>query len=99
MATYLYPINTADSMDRQVKAFTKNNRLSRPEEGIIYSKLTNASVSRENLIIEWINQQKSKPDLILNVSAILDAVSFGAPSDSFENGIEQLGTILGFGFP
>ena len=96
MATYLYPINKADSMDIQVKAFTKNNRLSRPEEGITYSKLTNASVSRENSIIEWVNQQKSETDLILNVSAILDDVSFGVPADSFENGIEQLGRILGF---
>ena len=96
MATYLYPIDKTDSMDRQVKAFTMNNRLSRPEEGITYSKLTNASVSRENSIIEWVSHQKSKTDLILNVSAILDDVSFGVPADSFEHGIEQLGKILGF---
>ena len=96
MATYLYPINKSDSMDRQVKAFNTNSRLSRPEVGITYSKLTNASVGREKSIIKWVNQQESGTGLIIKVTTILDKVSFNTLSESFEDGIEQLGIILGF---
>ena len=96
MATYLYPFNIPDSMDRQLKAFSTNNRLHRPEKGIIYSKLVNASVSREESIIDWIKQQESHGSLIVKLMAILDSVSFNTPSDSFENGIEKLGLVLGF---
>lgn len=96
MATYLYPLNKLDSMDKQVKAFYENNQLSRPEEGITYSRLANASDGREKLVIEWIKQCESPTELILKVTNILDNVSFGISSDSFEDGVEQLGRMLGF---
>ena len=96
MATYLYPFNPTNSMDKQVKAFSKNNLLHKPPTGITYSKLANASVSREALIIDWIKQQESHNSLIVKLITILENVSFNTPSDSFENGIEKLGMILGF---
>jgi len=96
MATYLYPFNPTNSMDKQVKAFSKNNLLHKPPTGITYSKLANAPVSREALIIDWIKQQESHNSLIVKLITILDSVSFNTPSDSFENGIEKLGMILGF---
>jgi len=96
MATYLYPVNHTNSMDKQVKAFSKNNRLHKPESGIFYSKLANSTVTRENSIIEWIKKQESHSSLIVELMSILDSVSFDTPSESFKNGIEQLGKILGF---
>ena len=96
MATYLYPFNVAVSMDKQLKAFSTNNRLHRPEKGVTYSKLATASVSREESIIDWIKQHESHGSLVVRLMTILDSVSFNTPSASFENGIEKLGMILGF---
>jgi len=96
IATYLYPLDKADSMNMQLKAFNENNRLHKPDEGITYSKLANVSDSREKSILEWINQQRTHTDLILKVMTVLDSISFGVPSESFEDGVEQLGKMLGF---
>lgn len=96
MATYLYPFNPTESMDKQKKAFSMNNRLHRPEKGINYSRLRNTSINRENAIIHWINQQESPNSLIVKLVSILDSVSFNVESDSFESGIEKLGMVLGF---
>lgn len=96
MATYLYPLSPTDSMDKQVKAFSKNNRLHMPEKGVVYKKLLNASITREELILDWMRQQESHSSLIIKLSVILDSVSFTSQSDSFEDGIEKLGTLLGF---
>jgi len=46
IATYLFPVDSTKSMDLQLKAHSENNRLFRPEHGIIYSKLTATGSSR-----------------------------------------------------
>lgn len=96
IATYLYPLDKTDSMNLQLKAFAENDRLHKPDEGITYSKLISPSDSREKSIKEWISQQRTQTDLILKVTTILDNVAFGVPSESFEDGIKQLGVMLGF---
>ena len=96
IATYLYPLDKADSMNMQLKAFNENNRLHKPDEGITYSKLTNISDSREKSILEWINLHRTSTDLILKVMTVLGNIAFGVPSESFEDGVEELGKILGF---
>jgi len=96
MATYLYPINPTDAMDKQVKAFSKNNRLNRPETGISYSKLANTTLDRETSIIEWIRKHDSHSSLIVDLMTILDNVAFNIHSESFEDGMEKLGKVLGF---
>jgi len=96
MATYLYPINTTDAMDKQVKAFSKSNRLYRPETGVSYSKLANTTFNRETSIIDWIKKHDSHSSLIVDLMTILDNVTFNINSESFEDGIEKLGKVLGF---
>ena len=96
MATYLYPHSVENSMDRQIKAYEKNYGLYKPEQGITYSKLTNSSNAREELILEWIKKHNSRNKLIINVNAILDSIVFGIEPEIFEKGIETLGTMLGF---
>ena len=96
IATYLYPTNPTDSMDKQIKAFSKNNQLYKPEDGVKYTKLTNSSITRENSIIKWIKKQESHNSLILGITSILDNISFNVSSEFFESGVEQLGQILGF---
>lgn len=96
MSTYLYPLNKSDSMDKQLKAFSENEKLHRPEEGISYEKLANVSDGREIEILRWIKEQKSQNELIFKMINILDSLTFCTTSESFEDGIKQLGLILGF---
>jgi tetratricopeptide (TPR) repeat protein len=96
MATYLYPINRTKSMDLQLKAHSENNRLFRPETGISYLKLTPTGTSRASLILKWIHSHESFNALLMNLTTILDKVVFGAPSELFEEGIDELGIALGF---
>lgn len=97
MATYLYPLNLTDSMDKQIKAFSKNNRLHRPEKGITYSKLKDVSTTREELIIDWIKQHESHSSLLVKLFVILDGASFTSQSNTFEDAIKQIGELLGYG--
>jgi hypothetical protein len=96
MASYLYPLNPTISMDKQVKAYEKNNRLNKPENGISYSKMTHSSIAREESIIRWIKQHESHTSLIVKLTSIFDNLSFNTSSNSFEDGVQNLGVILGF---
>lgn len=96
MATYLFPVDSTKSMDLQLKAHSENNRLFRPERGIIYSKLTATGSSRVSLILNWIREHESYSSLLIDLTNILDKVTFKAPSQSFEEGIDKLGRALGF---
>lgn len=96
MATYLYPHNVENSMDRQIKANEKNYGLHKPEQGITYSKLANSSNAREELILEWVKKHDSRNELIIDVNTILDNIVFGIEAEIFEKGFETFGTMLGF---
>ena len=96
MATYLFPIDSTTSMDIQVKAHSENNRLFRPEAGITYSKVTATGSSRASLILSWMRTYDSYNALLINLGSILDRVAFTAPSESFEEGMNELGKALGF---
>lgn len=96
MATYLYPIDPTRSMDLQLKAHTLNARLFRPETGITYSKLVSTGKSRASRILEWLRSYESYNVLLVRSNAIMDKVRFGSASDQFEEGFDELGTLLGF---
>lgn len=96
MATYLYHVDPSKSMDKQVNAHLQNPRLFRPEAGIRYSKLEASSSSRDSLILDWIKKHQSPSSLIICLQNALDDVAFGNESDSFEDGIDFLGKVLGF---
>ena len=95
MATYLYPIDPAQAMDIQLKAFSENSNLFRPEKGVEYSKLT-ATGTRATRIIEWLRKHDSYNSAILEVRKITDQLSPGTQSDIFEQAIYELGEVLGF---
>lgn len=96
MATYLYPIDPNASMDKQLKAHSENARLYRPETGIAYSKLASTKPDRAARILEWIRKLESHNALIIRVRAIMDKLTFNSPSDTFEEGVDELGSALGF---
>jgi len=96
MAIYKYPVNPSKSMDLQLKAHSENDRLFRPEVGVSYSKLSPINTNRTSLILEWIRKHESHNSLCVDVANILDKVTFNSASDLFEEGIDQLGILLGF---
>ncbi|MGB7533033.1 MAG: DEAD/DEAH box helicase [Halobacteriota archaeon] len=95
-ANYLYPIDPAKSMDAQLKAFTLNNGLFRPPRGISYTKLNSRGINRASLILDWIGKFETHNALTIKVNDIMEKVAFGTSSNLFEEGILQLGEILGF---
>ena len=95
-AIYQYPTAPSQSMDTQLKAYTENDRLFRPETGITYTKLLANDINRTSIIIDFIRKHESHNSLIMNVINTLDKITFGVSSDSFEEGIDELGEILGF---
>ncbi len=96
MATYLYPSDATGSMEKQKKAFKKNNLLHKPELGTVYNRLSSDTNGREAEILGWIRKHESHNLLMADLRRTLDSVAFGTPSESFEEGIKGLGELLGF---
>ncbi|HIH36531.1 MAG TPA: hypothetical protein HA232_01320 [Methanocellales archaeon] len=94
MATYSYPDNPTSSMNSQLKAHTENARLFRPETGISYSKLE-AATSRASRILDLIRSKDSPNSVYIYIINVLDKIAFNLPSHLFEEGIDELGFILG----
>ena len=95
-ATYEYSTDKRKSLETQLSAFNTNIRLSRPPEGIQYAKISKGSVNRAQRICDYIKLKGSYTPLILEVDNILDRLVFGISSNVFEEGIDELGRILGF---
>ncbi len=95
-STYLYQTDITASMDAQLKAFELNPLLFKPEKGVRYSKLNSKGKDRASRIQEFIYKQESKNSMILEITNILNKIGFSLDTDRFEEGIKQLGVILGF---
>lgn len=95
-ATYLYPYDSSRSMELQLKAHTENSRLFLPERGVSYAKLIPRGGARASQIINWIKKHENHNSLVVHVANILDKITYDGQSDLFEEGIDELGTILGF---
>lgn len=95
-ATYEYSFDKGKSLETHLSAYKLNSRLSRPPEGIQYKKISRGGIGRSQRIIEYIKSKESHTALILEIEDILEKLSFGISSDLFEEGIDNLGKILGF---
>lgn len=95
-AIYEYSVDKQRSLDTQLSAFKTNHRLSRPPEGVLYTKITRDGISRAQRISNYIRSKDSSTHLILEVDNTLEKISFKVTSDVFEEGIDELGCILGF---
>ncbi|HUY01451.1 MAG TPA: DEAD/DEAH box helicase family protein [Candidatus Deferrimicrobium sp.] len=96
MAMYQYHHDTSRSMDSQIKAFSLNDRLFRPERGLKYTKLAPLSKQRVNILLENIKRFENFNNLSIYITNILDKLSFNVDSAVFEEGIDELGKVLGF---
>ena len=95
-ATYQYITDKSKSMSTQLKAHAVNKWLFIPETGVKYAKMSAGTGSKQLKIIEWIKIHKDYNDLLVDVGSVLDKICFGVSPDIFEEGINDLGTILGF---
>lgn len=95
MSTYLYPLDKAGSMDKQMKAHIENPSLFRPPVGIKFQKMV-AVGNRVSRILDWIKERESYSSIILEISEILSDLNFGVPATKFETSLRELGKILGF---
>ncbi len=96
MATYLYPSKPTEAMDKQLKAHSENQQLFRPETGVAYSKLASTKLNRAIRICDWIKRFESHNALVVHVNSMTDKLAFNSVSDTFEEGIDELGQALGF---
>jgi len=94
-ATYLYPTEPAISIDAQIKAYSENQRLFRPEKGVVYSKHVKASVSQPSQITDWMNGFQSHSVVIVHLMSVLEKMTFHSASELFEAGIDELGKAIG----
>lgn len=95
-ATYTYPLNTARAMEIQLKAHSENLRVFHSETGITYAKLGPTGANQASEISHFVKQHESSNSLVVAVMKTLDKLSFNSPADSFEEGIDELGKVLGF---
>ncbi|MCX2837562.1 DEAD/DEAH box helicase family protein [Salinimicrobium sp. MT39] len=96
MARYKYLSSKHDSNNLQKSAFSKNNELLKPREGITYKKLDFITEERTKRIFNWIKQHENFEELNLAVDSILSDLTFGTSAEKFEAAFKELGLMLGF---
>jgi|SRR6266480_718089 len=94
-AAYLYPTDTTSSIDSQIKAYSENQRLFRPETGVGYSKLAAVGMNQPSQIIDWMKGFQSHNAIVVHLMNTLDKLTSQSPSDEFEGGMDELGKAIG----
>jgi hypothetical protein len=95
-ACYLFETDRPRSMEVQLKARTLNSNLFMPPTGISYSKITTQGADRARRVLQIVQGQNQWNAVWLHLETVLDKLAFGRSADSFEEGIDQLGKLLGF---
>jgi hypothetical protein len=94
-ATYLYPSDTTSSIDAQIKAYSENQRLFRPETGVGYSKLNVGGISQPSQIIDWMKSFQSHSAIVVHLMSTFDNLTPQSSSEEFEGAIDELGKAIG----
>lgn len=96
LARYCYPIAKEKSLEIQTAAFRNNMQVLKPRTGVEYTKATYISDQRVKRIRKFLQKYKSPGELKLDVDMLLENLSFGVESDSFEESLHKIGELLGF---
>ena len=96
MARYIYHSNKVDANALQKAAFEHNSALLKPREGISYKRFEDIDTNRLSKLREKISSYSSYDELMLEINAILEKMTFGVAADKFEQAIDQVGKLLGF---
>lgn len=96
-AQYQYHISQAKSNALQISAFTKNNQLLKPIEGIVYNKLKyETNVSRNQRILDALKKYNNYSEFIIHLEEMLSNLSFGIEAEKFEKSFFEIGKLLGY---
>lgn len=95
-ARYMYTQSKIESNKIQKSVFQNNMQLLKPKEGINYKKLEFINENRIKRIQEWLKSYKTYEDISISVDGILEDLTFGMPSEKFENALKDVGELLGF---
>ncbi|MFL5663386.1 MAG: DEAD/DEAH box helicase [Ktedonobacteraceae bacterium] len=96
MARYNYRSSRSESERLQISAYTNNQRLLLPREGITVAKITAVSQGRMERIIAWIRKYDNYQELNIALSDVLGRLGFGIKADKFEQALDELSYALGF---
>lgn len=96
LARYTLMVSVAESNKLQKSAFSKNNYLLKPKDGISYEKISFINGNRIERIRKWISQYTNYIELSIHVDNMLDELSFGMQAEKFEAALKELGELLGF---
>mgnify|MGYP003599227222 CR=1 FL=1 len=96
MARYSYKHKREASNTYQIAAHRANPLLLAPISGVSFSKLTLTSRGRLERIKNWVSNFGSYEQLQINLTEILDTLSFGKKADKFEDALDKLSFALGF---
>ena len=96
LARYQYYISKVHSMEVQKAAFTSNNQLLCPRDGLTYKKIGIIEGGRMAGIRHWLSAFCDYNNLSIFVNDLLNDLSFNVDSDKFEEATKTLGLLLGF---
>lgn len=96
LARYKYRTSKLDANQIQKTAFQNNLQLLKPKDGISYKKIEFINENRIKRIKHWINQFSSYEDMMISLEGIFQNLSFGMPSEKFENALMEIGELIGF---
>ncbi len=96
-AKYQFQNSQSKANSLQVAAFTKNNQLLKPIEGIVYNKLKfETNVSRNQRLLNELRKQVDYTQLSLHLEEQLSNLSFGVEAEKFEYALFEIGRLLGY---
>ena len=96
-AKYQFHISQTKSNALQVAAFTRNNQLLKPIEGIVYNKLRyETNVSKNQRILNALIKHIDYSELSIHLDEQLSNLSFGVEAEKFEHAFFEIGKLLGY---
>lgn len=91
-----YFISKVHSIELQKAAFSLNNQLLCPRNGITYRKIGKIEGERVTRIKQWISKFGDYNNLSVCINDLLNDLSFSVDSDKFEEAMKSVGLLLGF---
>jgi hypothetical protein len=96
LAEHLYVVNRPRALDLQIRAQRENHYLLKPEAGLQYERISARSEQRAKRILDWLKQYASLNEALVALNSTLDKLAFGGDPKVFEEGVKELGVLLGF---
>jgi len=97
LATYMHPMDPNRAQNILASAVRHNPRVMRPLAGVAYRRVP-ATVNQASAVMTEIESRFTTPnDLALGFRYIVDRLGFGTSAASFEDAMEELGRMIGFG--